>query len=297
MKINEIQKAQYVSYWVSSAIGAAAGIVQGAMNNQMSLSNAREMAKLNFNYNEQAADNAMKRGLALWEHTQSPVAVVKQLKEAGLSPGILLGQAGIGGAASGGPQGEGNSGMAAPEAKLMALEGAAIGANIKKTEAETENIEADTEKKGEEKNLLVLDQQLAEKNIAAAAQTLKKLTAEANISEATAESKIAALIAINAKDEEQAKADKELIGEYKRTIRANADKAEAEAKTAKWEEQITKNENWIYTDDNDESQGEKIYKKIMRRAKELGIDVKTMADIMGNFTKIGMLGKMMPTKK
>lgn len=296
MKIKEIQKAQHVSYWQSAAIGAAAGIAQSAVNNQMNLSNAREMARLNFNYNEEAADNAMKRSLALWEHTQSPSAVVKQLKDAGLSPGILLGQAGIGGAASGGPQGEGDAGMNAPIAKLQALEGAAIGAQIEKTKAETKNIEEDTSKKAEEKELLKLDQQLTDKNIKAAAQTLRSLITQADIDEATKEAKIGALLAINAKDEAQANADKELIKEYKRTVIAGANEAEAKANLAKWQEQVFKNENWIYTDDEDESQGERYYKKIMRRAKELGIDLKTITEIIGDFTKIGMIGKMVPKK-
>lgn len=296
MKINQINETRGLRYWQSAAIGAAAGIAQSAMENQMNYTAARNMAGINFNYNEQAADNAMKRGLALWEHTQSPQAMVKHLKAAGLSPGLMLGSVGVGGAASGGPQGEGDSGMAAPEMKMRTLEGAAIASQIEKTNAETKNIEADTAKKNEETGLLKLDQLLADKKVQQAAQVLRSLIAKANIDEGEAESRLKALMAVNAKDEAEANADKEMIEEYKRQMIAETDRKEAEAKLAKWKENVFKNENWIYTDDENDGSGEKTYKRIMRRAKELGIDVKTIAEIIGDFTKIGMIGKMVPRK-
>lgn len=296
MKTNQINEIRNLRYWQSAAIGGAIGIAQNAMENQMNYTSARSMAGINYNYNEQAADNAMKRSLALWNYTQSPEATVKHIKAAGLSPGLMLGGVSAGGAASSGPQGEGDSGMAAPEMKMRVLEGAAIASQIEKTNAETKNIEADTVKKGEETELLKLDQLLTDKNVKQAAQVLRSLMAKANIDEGEAESKLKALMAVNARDEAQANADREMIEEYKRQMIADTDRKEAEAKLAKWQEEVFKNENWIYTDDEHDGSGERVYKRIMRRAKEMGIDVKTIAEIIGDFTKIGMIGKMVPRK-
>lgn len=296
MKINQINETRGLRYWQSAAIGAAIGTAQSAMENQMNYTSARSMAGVNFNYNEKAADNAMKRGLALWEYTQSPEAMVKHLKAAGLSPGLMLGGVSAGGAASGGPQGEGDSGMAAPEMKMRILEGAAIASQIEKTNAETNNIKADTEKKHEETELTKLNQALADKNIQQAQQILRKLTVEGDLAEGEKEAKLKALVAAAERDEAKANADKEMISDYIKKTKAETGEAQARERIANYQAEVFKNENWIYTDDKDDSQGEQTYKRIMRRCKEIGLDVKTIAEIIGDITKISMIGKMTPRK-
>ena len=54
-------------------------------------------AAVNYGYGEMAADNAQARTKALYSELFSPEAKVKQLKEAGLSVGMMYGQGGVGG--------------------------------------------------------------------------------------------------------------------------------------------------------------------------------------------------------
>lgn len=101
-------------------------------NAELGLKNSKEMAGLNYQYGEQAADNAMNRskelagynqqlGLdttqQLWDKYNSPSAKVKAYKDAGLNVGLMYSGGGangtIGTASAGGaaPQGGGASGL------------------------------------------------------------------------------------------------------------------------------------------------------------------------------------------
>lgn len=97
------------------ALGAIAGLgastVGSVIQNESNYALAERNREENYRLNEQAADNAMHRGLALYNKTQSWGAQVKEMEEAGLSPGLVLGAGQTGGAASG-AQGAGTSGQA-----------------------------------------------------------------------------------------------------------------------------------------------------------------------------------------
>ncbi len=126
----------------------------------------RNMA-LNYGYNEQAADNAMQRQMAInksnWELYNSPQALRNAYENAGLSVGLMYGQSGVGGNGAGtsAPQGAGTAGQNAPQAQnlgLSALQGAQLGlinAQTKKTEAEANAI-GDENKRENEKQPLVI---------------------------------------------------------------------------------------------------------------------------------------------
>ena len=109
---------------------------------ELGLQNAKEMAGINFGYNEQAADNAAGRskdlakfnqelGLdtaaQLWDKYNSPAAKAKAYREAGMNPGLA-----ITGAGSGGTIGTSSQGGAAPQGGTSgpSAGGAAIGQGI-----------------------------------------------------------------------------------------------------------------------------------------------------------------------
>lgn len=70
----------------------------------------KEAAELNYGYGEKAADNAQQRSWATWEKYQSPEAMVRQYREAGLNPALMYGGGGSGGAGGvqAGQQGSGS---------------------------------------------------------------------------------------------------------------------------------------------------------------------------------------------
>lgn len=122
-----------------------ANIVQAQQNN----ANTLALAEKNYEYGEKAANNAMERTLSLYNKIDSPQAKVEQIKRAGLSPGLLLGGGGVSGSTAGGPQGTGSSGMNPIPLTLETMEGALIGAQIKKTNEEARSEEIDNNAKEE----------------------------------------------------------------------------------------------------------------------------------------------------
>ena len=78
------------------AAGLALEAVGSVINN---LSNEVQMERT-FGYNERAAKNSDARTRALFTDLYSPEAKVKQLKDAGLSVGMMYGQGGAGGTSS-----------------------------------------------------------------------------------------------------------------------------------------------------------------------------------------------------
>lgn len=122
-----------------------ANIVQAQQNN----ANTLTLAEKNYEYGEKAANNAMERTLSLYNKIDSPQAKVEQIKKAGLSPGLLLGGGGVSGSTAGGPQGTGSSGMNPIPLTLETMEGALMGAQIKKTNEEARSQEIDNNAKEE----------------------------------------------------------------------------------------------------------------------------------------------------
>lgn len=126
---------------IGATIGAAGNIFSSVINNAYAQSAQADQ----FGYNEKAADNADKRTRELYNDLYSPAAQMKQIKEAGLSPSIF---------ASGGIAGKqgvsGAQGAGVSPRQVFGVDpiGAALaGAQIAKTKAETNNINADTENK------------------------------------------------------------------------------------------------------------------------------------------------------
>lgn len=130
-------------------LGAIAGLGSSIINNVWSDSRTQSDRAANYFMNEQAAALADRRTRALYEDYYSPSALLKQYKEAGLSPSILFGgtpgQGGMSGAMSQGSQGLQTP--YAPFSLLEAVQAANIVAQTDKVKAETKNISKDTELK------------------------------------------------------------------------------------------------------------------------------------------------------
>lgn len=132
-----------------SAIGATLGGVFDIISNKMNENAEKRAREENFAYNEQAAENADARTRALYSDLYSPAAKIEQMKEAGLNPNLMYGMngaAGVGGTSSTtGAMGGGTTGIAPHERHFAALESALMAAQVQKTQAETKNIESDTD--------------------------------------------------------------------------------------------------------------------------------------------------------
>lgn len=143
----------------SNAIGAGiSGAFGMAMQKRQQQYTQANMDKAH-QQNEESADKADARKRAFYTDFESPQAMMKQLREAGLSPGLFYGGSGAGGmGASGGAQG---GGMSAPMGAgyTGGDPGAMIGglgmnlAQIQLMKAQARNLDADTKVKGGELDL------------------------------------------------------------------------------------------------------------------------------------------------
>lgn len=140
--------------------------IQAQKEAQMELN--EQAAKLNYQYGEQAAQNAYQRQLAMYQRSyedQSYKAMVGQMEDAGLSVGLMYGGNGSGGGAgamSGAPKadtGGAVAGQAANAAALMevenqrkslALQQASMAKDIQLKDAEIELKEKEADRAGEE---------------------------------------------------------------------------------------------------------------------------------------------------
>ena len=77
---------------IATIIGTAGSILQNKIQNEQSKENIEHAAAVNYAYGERSADNAQAGTKALYSELFSPEAKVKQLKEAGLSVGMMYGQ-------------------------------------------------------------------------------------------------------------------------------------------------------------------------------------------------------------
>lgn len=140
--------------------------IQAQKEAQMELN--EQAAKLNYQYGEQAAQNAYQRQLAMYQRSyedQSYKAMVGQMEDAGLSVGLMYGGNGSGGGAgamSGAPKGDTGgaiAGQAANAAALMevenqrkslALQQASMAKDIQLKDAEIELKEKEADRTGKE---------------------------------------------------------------------------------------------------------------------------------------------------
>lgn len=138
-----------------------AGGVMNAFNTVLGNSMAAEREGAaraeNYRYGEMAAQNADQRTRALYKDLQSPQAMMKQLREAGLSPSLMYGGE-MGGSVGQGAQGSGAAGISPNVFGVPPIEMAQIGlmqAQTEKVKAETENVETNTDKQKAEIDKLV----------------------------------------------------------------------------------------------------------------------------------------------
>lgn len=187
------KKQEYMSLLGLGLLGAGTGLLgmanqnnQAKKQDERSLAMSKEMAGVNYQYGEQAADNAHQRGLALLEankQANSYEEKVRQAKAAGLSIGMLYGGGGAGGSASGstGAQGGGASGMGAPQAAERASGLDVISAmnNIKMAQAQTRKVENESRLVESQKENIDADttQKLAQADMTPTQKELMRQTA------------------------------------------------------------------------------------------------------------------------
>lgn len=134
--------AHMVSGLGGGAMNIAGGIAQSVLNNQAS----EDRMKLQYNLNEQAAQNADTRTRLLYHNLYSPKAQLEQLMQAGLSPSVFAGEGAAGKQGVAGAQGAG-AGLLGPTYSgfdHFGSDAAAIAnviADTKKKNAETEGQE------------------------------------------------------------------------------------------------------------------------------------------------------------
>lgn len=164
---------------ISGAIGTGLGLlgsigagrrqrkaIEAQKNAQKELN--EQAASLNYEYGEKAAENAYQRQLAMYQRSyedQTYGAMVNQMKDAGLSVGLMYGGNGSGGGAgamSGAPKGDTGgaiAGQAASAAALMevenqrkslALQQVSMAKDIQLKDAEIELKEKEADKAGKE---------------------------------------------------------------------------------------------------------------------------------------------------
>lgn len=153
---------------ISSGLGALGSLFGPSIKKQINMQKQAQMelnqqaAELNYQYGEQAAENAYNRQMAMYERSyqdQSYSAMRQQMQDAGLSVGLMYGQGGAGGGAgsmSGAPQGATGGAQAGNAAEMIGLalqykvaqsEIAKNTAEANKINAEAQNVKADTEGK------------------------------------------------------------------------------------------------------------------------------------------------------
>lgn len=132
----------------SGVISGLFGIANTAISNAWADSRTAKDRKMNYRYNELAAQNADARTRALYNDFYSPQALANNYIEAGLSPSLMFG----GTPGQGGAQGAQGAGPAGPQTPFMpfslveAAQAAALMAQAKKTEAETNTIEGNNQR-------------------------------------------------------------------------------------------------------------------------------------------------------
>lgn len=153
------------------AAGIGSSAIGGLTNMLFGKATAERNAKINYKYNEMAAEAADKRTRALYENYMSPASRIAQLKAAGLSPSLYADGAGAGSqGVTAGAQGAGATGVGIPTNFMSAGDLANIRlANAQATKAEAE---ADTLKGNNERGEAEITKIWAEAGATKAAEKL-----------------------------------------------------------------------------------------------------------------------------
>ena len=139
--------------------GMALGVGGAVAGQLVDAALAPYYTNLNYKYNELAANKSDERTRALYTDLYSPAAKVKQLKEAGLSVGLMYGQGGASGTSStSGAQGAGGGNQhGSPANILQGLQLGLMNSQIKALEAGAKKDDADA--KNKEQDRLLKEQQ------------------------------------------------------------------------------------------------------------------------------------------
>ena len=127
--------------WETAALQAGVNTFTAGANSLFGMLNAKKIAKLNYKYNEKAAQNADARARALYKDLESPMATIRQLKEAGLSPSLYAGGNVGGSIGANGAQGQGTSGVSFQNGMMSPIDVAGI--EVQEAQARKLNAEAD----------------------------------------------------------------------------------------------------------------------------------------------------------
>lgn len=136
-----------MSSYGAALLGGAMHIGGTILNNAWAQQREETARQQNYLYGELMAQNADKRTRALYNDLQAPAAIMRQLKDAGLSPSLMYGGE-MGGKVGQGASGTGAAGIAPNVFGVDAMQAAQIGlmqAQTEKTKAETANVSKDTE--------------------------------------------------------------------------------------------------------------------------------------------------------
>ena len=130
---------------VSGVANTAIGIGAGLFSNNRAFGQQRELMDVQLQNQRLLNAEAHQYGKDMWEFTNY-ANQVKQMEKAGLNVGLMYGKGGAGGSTTAQPSGGGASGGNAP----MPMDIANMLNQVKLTQAQIENINADTKKKNVE---------------------------------------------------------------------------------------------------------------------------------------------------
>lgn len=205
---------------VGTVLGAIGGGIMGLFGGKKDKSKElaaqqqeynKELMGLQANYNEKAAQANQQRNMEMWNYTSYPNQL-KKMVEAGLSPGLMYGQAGAGGSTAGAQAAgtgiaTGNqvaaSYQASIQGQMMNEQLNNIAADTALKAAEAKNKEADTENKTTiERDLISAQTELTKINTLVGEENISNLQAATkNIEEQTR------ILAIDKEIKEETKED------------------------------------------------------------------------------------------
>lgn len=182
--------------WVAPAVTAAAniigmGIAKGKDRRQ--LVQQGKLQDLQIAGNKEMMDYQNQKQMEMWEKTGYG-AQMKQLKDAGLNPGLLYGMGGGGGQSTGNASASVTGGQAAQgsgnEVETMMGMGIQAATQLQLLKAQKENIEADTELKRENKTNVAQDTQVKIADVGKVYAEGERITQEVNALKETLQERI-----------------------------------------------------------------------------------------------------------
>ena len=140
--------AGFLPQVAQAGVGAGLGLLLSNINDKRQLNMSRKLQRMEMEGSKEMTDYNYKKQLEMWNNTNYS-AQLAHMKQAGLSPGLMYGMSGGGGATTGG--GTGHAGLGnAPSGGGEAIGLGLQMANIGLLKAQRENIEMDTKLKESE---------------------------------------------------------------------------------------------------------------------------------------------------